>query len=220
MAVRAAQRTLDLPDEILHQLRAETELYAAELVNRYRWKGDPNGVLPEGHDSASIASQAWLQLVQQLNHRSGHKASQSPEKIRDQLHYYVRKEINRLHHRKENRCLRNEPDLARVYTDDGEPLSPVHSIPGPGPDPSHRIIWSEDYFHIPILQSIFLAFLGKQRRLKTLFHHLCQGCSDPKKLARKLKLTVPAILKLKRRLRDRIRAFQRRKKCENIKIRL
>ena len=46
MAVRAAQGHLDLPEEIRQQLRAQTDLYVAALVNRYRWQGDPAGVLP------------------------------------------------------------------------------------------------------------------------------------------------------------------------------
>jgi hypothetical protein len=115
MSVPIPQPPLVLDDETLRQLRAETELYAAYWVDLCRWRGEYGGVLADGHDPASIASDAWFQVFPPTNHTNGALPSQSLEEIRHQLRRQVRREINRLHHRKENRCVRNEPDLAPVF---------------------------------------------------------------------------------------------------------
>jgi hypothetical protein len=215
MAVRAPEHFLS--DKIFKRLRAQTELYATQLIERYRWRGTYNGVLPEAQDAASIADHALLQVFQHPNQRNGRTLRQQLRHIRQQLQYHVRKEINRLHHRKENRCLGNVPDLKPIWCADGKPDSPIDLIRDPGPSPTDNIIWDEEANRLHALESRFLSYLGNRHRLKTLFRHLCAGDSDPKSLARKLKVKIPAVTRLKRRLRDQIRAFQRRKTCEKIK---
>jgi hypothetical protein len=216
MVVRTPERPRHLSDRILKLLRAEAELCAAEQVDRYRWRGTHNGALPEGHDPASIASHALLQVLQKPNLNNGSKPSQALKRTRQLLRYFVRKEINRLHHRKENRLVRNEPDLALVLNGDDHD-SPANLVPDPSPTPTDTIIWDEEANHLDTLKTRFLSFLGNRHKLKTLFRHLCAGDSDPKVLARKLKLNLPVVFSLKRQLRDQIHAFQRRKTCEKVK---
>src|SRR5215471_18403648 len=127
MALPVPQTPLVLDDETLRQLRAETELYAAYWVDLYRWRGEYGGVLADGYDPASIASDAWFQVFPPTNHTNG----------------------------------------------------------------------------APSSQSLFLASLGNQHKLKTLFRHLCAGHSDARTLPRSLKLKIPAVLSLKKRLRRR-----------------
>src|SRR6516225_6803687 len=102
MELRTSKRPRHLSDRILKLLRAEAELCAAEHVDRYRWRGSYNGTLPEGHDPASIASHALLQVLTKPNLHNALKPSQALKRTRQLLRYFVRKEINRLHHRKEN----------------------------------------------------------------------------------------------------------------------
>jgi hypothetical protein len=52
-------------DQYWHSLLKETELYAAFLAFRFRWRGDFNGVLPGGHTPGSIAAQAIADLLQE-----------------------------------------------------------------------------------------------------------------------------------------------------------
>ena len=115
----------------------------------------------------------------------------------------VRRHIDRLHHRKENFLLRNEPDLARVVTDDGETISPLETIPAPDITPIETLTRAEDDAET----EKFKTFLGRERRLKALLECLRDGEGRPKALARKLRLRPLAIQNLRKRLKRRSLEF-------------
>jgi hypothetical protein len=165
--------------------------------------------LPESQAATSIADHALLQVLQHPNRSNGRTLRQHLRHIRQQLQYHVRKEINRLHHRKENRCLCNEPDLKRTWCGDGKPDSPIDLIRDAGPSPTDTIIWDEESRRLDTLKAKFLAFLGRHKQLKNLFRCLCAGISEPKALAAKLHLKLSTIRSLKRRLALRINTFKR-----------
>src|SRR5215469_3196360 len=124
----------DLSKEELHQLRFELELYAAERIEWVRWRGDFGGVLPEGYDPAAIVSQSLLELQVARNNPTQPRAP-LPE-LQHELRRIVRRQINRLYRLRENRIVRNEPDLTPAVADvDDEFCSPTHLIPGPDPTP-------------------------------------------------------------------------------------
>src|SRR4051812_17811828 len=100
-----AAASLDWP-----RLLLSTIAFAHSQLSRFYWRSSRTGVLPDGYDASSIAAQAFLQF---FLHSEG-RHSRDPSVVSWTLRRYVLREVNRLRHLKENRLLRNEPDLARV----------------------------------------------------------------------------------------------------------
>jgi hypothetical protein len=118
-------------------LLQKTILYAATHVTRWHWRGSPDGVLPDGFDPQSIASQAIADFLRE-SPTVGAIPPVCPSNVQFQiddiqrdLERRVRRHVNRLYHRSENRLLRNEPDLIPHTLDDGEAVSVIDLIPVP-----------------------------------------------------------------------------------------
>ena len=186
----------------------QTVLYATGHVDRWLWRGSIDGVLPEGHDSNSIAAQAVAEL---LEHQCRPASRNQPAllEIRRELERLVRKQVNRLHHRSENRLLRNEPDLALVTLDDGEAVSITELLPEPSRQPDEAAIHEEDLLGYEDFKQAFERFLGNQYRLRQMFQCFCADISRPKALASRLKVGVRVIQQIQRRLRRKILEFLR-----------
>src|SRR5258708_269097 len=117
-----------LSSESWEVLLHHTILYAAGHVRRWYWRGSLGGVPPDGFDPNSLASEAIAEFLQD--------SGQQPEliqlpiiEIQRDLERRVRRHINRLHHRSENRLIRNEPDLAPLALGDGEFASIIETFP-------------------------------------------------------------------------------------------
>src|SRR4051812_16913465 len=99
------------------------------LANRLRWRGDPTGVLPDGYDPNSIASQAifdFLHGVAADNREplvSCGPDSPDPSALQHDLNRLVLRHVTRLYHRKENFLLCNANDLPFVPDMDEEFVS-------------------------------------------------------------------------------------------------
>src|SRR3954453_20201803 len=89
-------------------LLRQTTLYAAGHVHRWHWRGARGGVLPGGFDPASLASEAFVDFLRNSAQPIKLK-SLSTDSIQRDLERRVRRLVNRLHHRSENRLIRNEP---------------------------------------------------------------------------------------------------------------
>jgi hypothetical protein len=230
------QLSIALQERHQDLLRAETELYAAEQVARLPWRRAFGGVLPEGYDPGSIAAEALLQLFSRsqtqpssprfpqaedsipgvtwtLHKNPSSQAETSLPQLRQELRRLVRQQIDRLRHLKETSLLRNEPDLARLKTDDADWISPVDALPASSPNPLDILIQRETEAELDQLKSQFSAFLGRERGLKKLFHHLCAGERRPGTLARKLGVRIGTVKNLKKRLNRQLDAFRRHKLC-------
>jgi hypothetical protein len=179
----------------------QTALYAAGRLNRLRWRATYQGILPDGFDAESIASEALLELLKQLENRQRSQRSQIA--LRRELERLVRKVVNRLHHRKENRLLRNEPDLPPLWDMDGDPVSPLDLIETPAANPATTLLDQEAVIAGQDRQLRFALFLSDERRLSRLFQLTTAGIWQPKMLASKLKLSRRAIENLQKRLHRR-----------------
>src|SRR5205085_11384255 len=103
-------------------------------------RGSLGGVLPSGFDPSSIAAQAIFDLLSNGTSPDLFTAATAPRSdaasplsspvraspilsetaLRRALERRVRLIVNRLHHRAENRLLRNEPALSPTTLDDGD----------------------------------------------------------------------------------------------------
>ena len=190
----------------------QTELFAANQVDRLRWRGATRGLLPNGYDPNSIAAEAFLELFQNplpnnLTTRwAPHTEVYQPATLLKHLRHRVRMLINRLHHRMETSLLRNEADLAPVQLHDAEIVPFWETVPSPDPTPFEHAVQSEN-LALETFKRDFDAFLGKDRQLKKVFAFHCDGIFKPKALAAKLKLKHRVILKLRKRLRSRLTQF-------------
>jgi len=167
-------------------------------INRLRWRHEIGGVLPEGFDANSLASQAILDFLQQ--------PAISTDPILRQIKRHVLRQVTRLHHLKENGIVINEADLTLV-SEDGELINPILLIPNPATPPDEALIEKESYLQYYDVKSRFEVFLGKERRLKTLFKLRCDGLHKPQALASHLKLGPRRIENLQKRLQRKWLAF-------------
>src|SRR5438552_6464176 len=167
----------------------QTILYATGHVNRWHWRGSLGGVLPDGFGPNALAAEAIAEFVQ-CSAQYPQLALLPTVEIQRNLERRVRRHINRLQHRSENRLIRNEPDLVRVSLDDGETVSIIELIEDPSPRPDKVLLDKESLVQFDQLKLQFSAFLRKDRRLAKLFQLYCDGQSRTEDLASSLKLTT------------------------------
>ena len=136
-------------------LLKKTILYASGHINRWYWRGSPDGVLPGGFDPNSLAAEAISELLQ-----NPEQAHLPLDQIQRDLERRVRRHVNRLHHRAENRLVRNEPDLSPVTLDDGETISVTELIPEPSAQPDSALEQKESLDQFAEFKTSFSEFLG------------------------------------------------------------
>ena len=119
-----------LSEDDLNSLLSYARDYAARVVRRYRWRGARHGVLPQGYQTSSIADEVLAQVLRhpcrlrplhpspfnRCNRSVSHDGTLGAKKallknIKRRIRRGVCRLVNRLHHLKENRVVRNEPDL-------------------------------------------------------------------------------------------------------------
>jgi len=196
------------------RLLKQTELFAAGQAAVRWWRHAHDGVMPDGYDPNSIAAQAVTDLLQNRKVNKDENLTE-PQicQIQNELERLVCLIVDRLRHRKENSLLCNEPDLARVITDDDEAISIIETIPDPSPNPAETLLLAERAAEVEHRQNQFEATLAKDRPLKTLFASFRRGLSTPRVLARKLKTTTRAIDNLQKRLKRKWTQFVNHKAC-------
>jgi hypothetical protein len=198
------------------RLLRQTEAFAAQQAAVRWWRHAHDGVMPDGYDPSSIAAQALSEVLQQREPTpSSHLTDAQILQLQNQLERLVCKIVDRLRHRKENFLLRNEPDLAPVFIDDGEPVSIIETIPDPSPNPAQTLLQNEHTAEVNLRQDRFEASLTKDRPLKILFANLRRGFSAPRVLARKLKITTEAVHNLKKRLKRKWDRFANHEETAN-----
>jgi hypothetical protein len=193
-----------LSAEIWQFLLRKTILYATGHVNRWRWRGSLGGLLPDGFDPESIASQAIAGFLQDsllpLKPTRKHIID-----IQRNLELRVRRHVNRLHHRMENQLVRNAPDLAPYTLDDGEAINIIELIPDPSRQPDTALCEKESLEQFESAKSRFSAEIRDQPRLGALFNLLCGDPQKPRVLACRMKMPVTAVRNLRKKLKRRWR---------------
>ena len=206
-----------LPSQDWEFLLKATTLYASNHINRWFWRGSLGGVLPDGFDPQSIAAEAISDFLHFPLGITVRRPLTAVDIQRD-LEQRVRRHINRLYHRSENRILRNEPDLALVTLDDGEAVSIIELIPDPNPRPDKALIAKESAIHFDQSNRLFSASLGKDKRLGKVFDLFCDGRSKLADQSSLLKLSPGMVRNLRRRFLRKWGHFHGQKfSAENIK---
>jgi hypothetical protein len=112
----------------------------------------------------------------------------------------VRRIVDRLRHRIENRLWRSAEDSGPATTDDEDPLSVLDLAAASDPTPLDSLLGKEEAKELEATKKQFPAFLRKERLLQQLFNCYCHGILKPKAIARKLKLPTRSIQPLQKRL--------------------
>jgi hypothetical protein len=170
--------------------------FAQAQINRRRWRYLEGGVLPEGFDAESIAAEAILQFFRGRNANRW----RNPSRMNYRLQGLVLRQVNRLYHLKENRLLSNEPDLARSYDFDGDPVSPTELVPDPGARPDQTATANDDRAAQDAVIATFRISLGRHRKLRACFDLLQDGDVNASFIASRLNLSLPKARKLKARV--------------------
>jgi len=186
-------------------LLKSTQYFANSEIHGYCWRAVGGGVLPSGYDASSIVAEAVAEL---FTEQTENGLILHPHQLEADLKKRARKIINRFHHRMENRIMRNEPDLARFLTDDGETISITEIVPAPDPTPLDILLEKEDAAQFEQLKATIRGVLAKDRLLLKLFECFCDDILKPKDQAKALKVPVLAIQKLQRRLQRKLARFR------------
>jgi len=197
------------PDAEWEFLLDRTTLYATGHVNRWFWRGSDGGVLPDGFDARSLAAEAIAGFLQD-SANNPYLHSLSATQVQRNLERRVRTLVNRLHHRSENRLVRNEPDLAPVTLDDGEAISIIELIPEPARKPDEALLEKESLTRFRRFKFRFSRFLGGNRRLLRLFELFCDDHSGTADLASNMKLHPSAVKNLRLRFLNQWNQFHGR----------
>jgi hypothetical protein len=195
-------------------LLRRTTLFAAAQINRLRWRGATGGILPEGYDPESIAGQAVADLLEKAG--EGREAKQGrpiPKILPDQrelqwrLYRQVLRIINRLYHRKERLLLRNAEELNQVFTDDGDVVPYIETVPAPDPSPLDAAIYHEQDVEFRRFETNFQTFLGPDTALSQTFEAFCDGIHQPRIIAQRLNVSPKTINNLQKRIRRKAVEF-------------
>ena len=200
--IRCLISSVNKPDWQL-LLKKTAEFAYIEIRYGYYWREDYAGVLPDGYDARSVAEEAVAEL---LTEQQENGLVVEPHLLKVELKKRARKIINRLHHRMENRIMRNTEDLLPFLTDDGETISVVEKVPAPDPSPLEVLIEKEDAIRFEEFKAEIRGVLAQERLLLRLFDCFCADICKPKDQARKLKLAVCHMQDLRRRLRRKLAA--------------
>jgi hypothetical protein len=200
-----------LPENVWQPLFSKALSFANKYIQRVRWRGDFGGLLPGGADAESIATHAVVELVHTggplLASLASRNGSPLPRSVISALSRHVWRQVDRLHHRKENFLVRNEADLPRVFADDGDPGSLVELVPDLSDNPLQALLHKETSQETQSVQSEFGRFLGHDRLLRSLLACHSNGIRQPRLVAKQLKLSVAATKNLQKRLKRRLRQF-------------
>jgi hypothetical protein len=205
MTGNGPETRLSAPQQTWEFLFHQITLFAHYQINRLRWRGAYDGVLPEGYDANSLAAQAIFEFL--LAHNPKFDPNLNPDCLQAilyELQGTIVRHVTRLHHLKENWILSGAEDLHVVQIDDSEFYNPIELIPDePAHHPDSTVLENEALTAFESTKSRFSSFLKPERRLRNYFHLLCDSTEKPQAIAGKIKLRRAAVKNLSKQLRRR-----------------
>ena len=192
-----------LASENWEELSKEAFWYARRLVAHRWWRGDSNGVLPDGHDAQSMVNEAVAEL---FNGNCRLRLDYKPEELGYELRRLVYNQVHRFQRRKETLLVRNEVDLTPApLREQGRSI--VEAVPGTDERPDEQAIRNEGWPIIRRFMGEFSAFLGAEPELRELFECICGGLEKREEIAERLGIKVRAVTNARKRLDRRLDEF-------------
>ena len=185
------------------KLSKEAFWYARRLVSYRWWRGNSNGVLPEGYDPESIANEAVAEL---FNGKCQLKPDYKPEELRYELRRLVYNQVHRFNRRKETWLVRSEVDLTPApLREQGRSI--LDELPGTDEWPDAQAIRNEGRLIIRRFIGEFSAFLWEEQDLRNLFECICGAFEKREEIARQLGVEVQVVTNARKRLDRRLDEF-------------
>ena len=185
------------------KLSEEAFWYARRLVEQRWWRGDSDGVLPDGHDPDSIVNEAVAEL---FNGNCRLKPDYQPQELRYELRRLVYNQVHRYVRRKETHLVKSEVDLTPVSLRElGRSI--LEKIPGRDEGPDEQAIRKEGRKLFRRFMVEFSAFLGKEQDLRDLFECLCEAFEKREEIAERLGVVVQTVTNARKRLDRRLDEF-------------
>ena len=193
----------ELARENWEKLSKEAFWYARRLV-RYRWwRGDSNGVLPDGHDAQSMVNEAVAEL---FNGKCRLRLDYNREELRYELRRLVYNQVHRFNRRKETWLVRSEVDLTPApLREQGRSI--LDELPGTDEWPDAQAIRNEGRLIIRRFMGEFSAFLWEEQDLRNLFECICGAFEKREEIAAQLGVEVQAVTNARKRLDRRLDEF-------------
>jgi hypothetical protein len=193
-----------LARENWEKLSKEAFWYAQTLVKYRWWRGDLDGVLPDGHDAESIVNEAVAELF------NGKCRLKGMDYTRDELRYELRRlvynQVHRFNRRRETWLVKSEVDLTPVALRE-QGRSILERIPGTDEWPDQQAIRHEGRKLFRRFMAEFSAFLGEEQDLRNLFGCLCGAFEKREEIAKRLGVEVQVVTNARKRLDRRLDEF-------------
>jgi hypothetical protein len=180
--------------------RRAVELAAAEM-NRFRWRGTRKGILPDGYDAPSIGGEAVAELF-----RGNCKLAlpYSREELEREIQRLIHQQIDRLHHRRENRLIRNCADLEPPLRD-GRRASVLDTVRDHHLSPDESCGSAEEQKDLERFKIVALERLAGDVEARALFGCFCEGIGKRSAQAAHLGFTSERVKNAAKRLKRKLR---------------
>ena len=180
------------------ELGPEAVETAKREIGRRRWRGARGGVLPEGHDAQSVASEAIRQM---LSGETLLKPGWTRGRVSGELKRLVRRVVRRLHRLKEAGTTTSEWDGDK---------SIFSRIKGRGQDAFEEAVSAEEQQKREALFREFRGSLSDAPELSELLGKLGEEDVSTEELAIQIGMKVAEVRRARRRLARRIESFAKR----------
>jgi len=192
-------------------------IFAQEQIERRYWRGAKKGVLPDGHDADSIASEALLEVSgsQWVDNGTAEEVAPNGRELEWKLKGAVLRLVDRLHHRKEARALQNDIDLPLrplSNCNQGEMGSAMESLPASGRGPDEETQRNDDEARLEAWRSRVNVLLGCDERAKAVFGCMCDGVLKNREIAQELGFKEKTVRDARRRVERNLASLRRETK--------
>jgi hypothetical protein len=205
---RMADLSPELREALLREdwdlLYKQLLVFAQSQLNRLMWRGSKQGLLPDGHDANTIASDAIAQVY--AGESKLLAAPYAPAELQDELKRPVTNQLHNLYRRKENLKVRNEFDLL-PRAENGEQRSILESRAGDIPPADEEAMRKEGLAKLNAFREQFAKFLGEDQMLRDLFECIVVGILKREEIAEMLNVDPKVVTNARKRLDRRLADF-------------
>jgi hypothetical protein len=186
-------------------LQAGLTRFAEQEIRRRRWRGERDGVLPEGCDANSVAAEV---IASALQGKARLAEGWTRERLMRELERKVSNEVRRLHKLQEARRMLSEWEVLSPR-EDGQVRSVFDEIPGrvqswAGNEANEAGLQARDKVRKEAESLIAARLHGEGEMVERLFGCLREGVVKRREIAAKLGISLDAVTNCRKRLNRKL----------------
>jgi hypothetical protein len=177
--------------------------HARKRIGCRHWRGDRDGVLPEGQDAEGVAAAAAAAM---LGGKCRMVLGWTRERVEKVLEQHVEREVHRLNSLKEAAVTRSEWDILPTEEDE-EPQTVFEEKSGAQADGCEEMALAEEVAVRAQAKKEIDRFLAGDELARGVFQCLCDEVTKREDMATRLAVTVSEVSAARKRLERRLAEF-------------